>query len=277
MKNMKTAIPMRVGQSLLLAGLALACASAQAAVSNTASTFSYAAYGYWQTLANNTDVAVLSQADQSATGMVMVTGISGQKSRASYGDNGVALPTGGGYAVSAWLDGFVVSGGSGVGTLNLSVQLHGTLYDPADVNYALLMSNDPNAFSPAAIVADAGAAYINLPSTTPVLLVEVDDTPDYPAGSGAIAFPSGAVNQQFNVNLSFVYGQTFYLASVLDIGGYGDFYNSASFGIAAPVGATINSLSGTIYPVAAVPEPETYAMLLAGLGLVGWAARRRKG
>lgn len=25
-----------------------------------------------------------------------------------------------------------------------------------------------------------------------------------------------------------------------------------------------------------VPEPETYAMMLAGLGLVGWAARRRK-
>lgn len=28
--------------------------------------------------------------------------------------------------------------------------------------------------------------------------------------------------------------------------------------------------------VAAVPEPETYAMMLAGLGLVGFAARRRK-
>jgi hypothetical protein len=28
--------------------------------------------------------------------------------------------------------------------------------------------------------------------------------------------------------------------------------------------------------IAAVPEPETYAMLLAGLGLVGFAARRRK-
>lgn len=29
-------------------------------------------------------------------------------------------------------------------------------------------------------------------------------------------------------------------------------------------------------PIPAVPEPETYAMLLAGLGLVGFAARRRK-
>jgi hypothetical protein len=29
-------------------------------------------------------------------------------------------------------------------------------------------------------------------------------------------------------------------------------------------------------PVAAVPEPETYAMLLAGLGLMGAIARRRK-
>jgi hypothetical protein len=29
-------------------------------------------------------------------------------------------------------------------------------------------------------------------------------------------------------------------------------------------------------PIAAAPEPETYAMLLAGLGLMGFMARRRK-
>lgn len=31
-----------------------------------------------------------------------------------------------------------------------------------------------------------------------------------------------------------------------------------------------------VQAVAAIPEPETWAMLLAGLGLVGWAARRRR-
>jgi hypothetical protein len=41
-------------------------------------------------------------------------------------------------------------------------------------------------------------------------------------------------------------------------------------------GAPLNSTSGNIrLTVAPIPEPETYAMLLAGLGLLGVAARRR--
>jgi hypothetical protein len=40
----------------------------------------------------------------------------------------------------------------------------------------------------------------------------------------------------------------------------------------------VYGISGTLTvgSITAVPEPETYAMLLAGLGLLGFAARRRK-
>ena len=39
---------------------------------------------------------------------------------------------------------------------------------------------------------------------------------------------------------------------------------------------TIDSLGGHLEITTAVPEPETYAMLLAGLGLLGFLAHRRK-
>ncbi|RZT10158.1 PEP-CTERM protein-sorting domain-containing protein [Duganella sp. CF402] len=45
-----------------------------------------------------------------------------------------------------------------------------------------------------------------------------------------------------------------------------------AIGTSDSLGTSLDNVSLT----AAVPEPETYAMLLAGLGLVGFAARRRK-
>ena len=38
----------------------------------------------------------------------------------------------------------------------------------------------------------------------------------------------------------------------------------------------VGSMMGEHLPVAAVPEPQTYAMMLGGLGLLGFMARRRK-
>ncbi len=45
----------------------------------------------------------------------------------------------------------------------------------------------------------------------------------------------------------------------------GDYSGSSEFG----------SYAGNI-AISPIPEPETYAMLLVGLGLIGFAARRRK-
>ncbi|MDD4881585.1 MAG: PEP-CTERM sorting domain-containing protein [Gallionellaceae bacterium] len=44
------------------------------------------------------------------------------------------------------------------------------------------------------------------------------------------------------------------------------------------VDEVVYSLDGQInsYTIAAVPEPETYAMLMAGLGFIGWRNRRRR-
>lgn len=55
-----------------------------------------------------------------------------------------------------------------------------------------------------------------------------------------------------------------------------DFSNSANLvNIALPQGATASFASGEAYNVTSVPEPAEWLMLLAGLGLVGWRARRR--
>ena len=56
------------------------------------------------------------------------------------------------------------------------------------------------------------------------------------------------------------------------------FYTLKITGFATGTGSVTGSYQGglTLDPAAAVPEPETYAMFLAGLGIMGALARRRK-
>ncbi|MEW6676773.1 MAG: hypothetical protein AB1421_02535 [Pseudomonadota bacterium] len=57
--------------------------------------------------------------------------------------------------------------------------------------------------------------------------------------------------------------------------GTADFYNSAVLStVYLPQGLTLSTDSGTAYNVAVVPEVDMWAMLLAGLGLLGLVTRR---
>lgn len=56
------------------------------------------------------------------------------------------------------------------------------------------------------------------------------------------------------------------MLAMSDAGPYARDYDATEVGVLTDLG----------YTVAVVPEPETYAMLLAGLGMIGWMARRRK-
>ena len=47
---------------------------------------------------------------------------------------------------------------------------------------------------------------------------------------------------------------------------------TGSYFVGPPVGLTVAPMTGVL----AVPEPETYAMMVAGLGLLGFMLRRRR-
>lgn len=171
-------------------------------------------------------------------------------------------------ALSMWSDQFTISGGTGSGTAQVSAALSGSLAE-ADYSvyvYALLKSEDPLL---------PGDLFAFLPFSIP------------PAGSslllGAYAdsrMASGPVHIVLGNSFDFTYDSPFFLTGVLAVGananGAVDFSNTAVFGLTVGSGEQVNTVSGTAYEsVQAVPEAQTWAMLLAGLGLLGLRLRRR--
>jgi len=54
-----------------------------------------------------------------------------------------------------------------------------------------------------------------------------------------------------------------------------DSFTGGELAAGAHVRSLVDSSASVVTIAAAVPEPETYALMLAGLGVVGWVARRR--
>ena len=87
-------------------------------------------------------------------------------------------------------------------------------------------------------------------------------------GTESVNVHFGGVNQTFNLSYldPFKTFSLIYTPTVTNTYSFGFTTNSND-----NVGALLDNVS-----VTAVPEPETYALMLAGLGLIGFSARRRK-
>lgn len=211
--------------------------------------------------------------------------------RSSFGSNGFQAQTTGGIdrevdGGSAWSDGFLVTGGSGSGSLPISAGIHGTVTGDAEMFFGVYVSAQP--FDVATMFAQIQAApnfsSVQFPNATRVMFTGVANRCGLPGASadcGQMPFQNydGPIDLTLNFGVPFTYGQRFYVLSVFGggigvFGGSVDFFNSADFGINAPAGATLSTLSGAAYPPAVVvPEPATWLLMLAGVALL---VRRRR-
>lgn len=169
-------------------------------------------------------------------------------------------------ATATWSDWFMISGGTGLGTASFASLLNGVMASAKNGSavYSLNIGYSTGAncyyWHNACREADQNQTLFNQTSNL--------------SGKG-----KSTVSQEIEGEFTFAYDQAFQLTAILNVnaanGGMADFsLASLDNSLLLPNGASLMSSSG-VY-VQAVPEAETYAMMLAGLGLVGLAGARRR-
>lgn len=169
-------------------------------------------------------------------------------------------------ATSTWSDWFMISGGAGLGTASFASLLDGVMASAKNGSAAYSLnigySTGANCYYGynACGEADQNQTLFNQTSNL--------------SGKG-----KSTVSQEIEGEFTFAYDQAFQLTAMLNVnaanGGMADFsLASLDNSLVLPDGASLMSSSG-VY-VQAVPEAETYIMMLAGLGLIGLASARRR-
>lgn len=184
------------------------------------------------------------------------------------------------YGASVWSDGFAVTGGAGAGFLTLSTRVSGFVSGLGEMGYALYVSSQPYDLTNLIGTANSnhsGFWALSLPNSTRVMFTGVSNgcgERNWSRQCGHVPFENyqGALDVTLSADVPYTNGQNLYVISVFgggvgNSGGVESFLNSADFGISAPLGATLQSLSSTAYALA-VPEPSSTLMLVAGL-LIG--------
>jgi len=180
--------------------------------------------------------------------------------------------TGSGYgnstasATSSWGDWFVISGGTGLGTASFASVLDGKLASGKNgsAGYSLDIGYTTGAYCYYGYYACG----------------EADQSQTLFSQSSSLSGKGKSVlSQDIEGEFTFEYDKAFRLTATLNAyasnGGTADFtLVSLGNSLSLPAGSSLLSASG-LY-AQAVPEAETYAMMLAGLGLVGFAAARRR-
>ena len=168
-------------------------------------------------------------------------------------------------ASSTWSDWFVISGGTGLGSASFASLLDGVMASSKNGSAAYSLNIGYSTGSYCYWYSSCSEA-----DQSQTLFSQTSNL----SGKG-----KSTLSQDIEGEFTFAYDNPFQLTATLNVsatnGGRADFtLVSLSDSLVLPEGASLLSSSGLF--AQAVPEAETYGMMLAGLGLVGWMTRRRR-